>query len=269
MKNYIKSIIKKNAPINFVEEPGKYFGFDQKKIKTLKNKWHGETCVIIGNGPSLNKIDFNFLKDKYTFGVNGIFYKTDEINDFKPFFYVVEDTAVMKENLERINAYSCNYKFFPNIYKNLVQKNDNTLYFNLNRGFYDSRSEYFEFPRFSPDCSKRIFAGQSVTMVNLQLAYYFGFKEVRLVGMDFNYELTGKEIIKGHKYLSQEDDPNHFHPEYFGKGKTWHDPKLHNVKKSYQLIKLIYELDGRKIYNSTIGGKLDLFERRKLEDDYT
>ena len=38
------------------------------------------------------------------------------------------------------------------------------------------KSDFFEFPRFSPNCSSRIYAGQSVTMINLQLAYYFGFK---------------------------------------------------------------------------------------------
>ena len=59
-----------------------------------------------------------------------------------------------------------------------------------------------------------------------------------------------------------------FHPDYFGKGKVWHDPKLYNVKKSYKLIKTIYELDNRKIYNSTIGGNLNIFPRKKLEEGW-
>ena len=264
----IKKIIKSQLPKNFREEPGRLFTFDKKRISKLKNRWAGKKCVIIGNGPSLNKIDFKLLENSYTFGVNGIFYKTDEIKSFKPFFYVVEDTAVVKDNLERINNYDCNYKFFPNIYKNSIKKTPNTFYFNLNRGFYDSSSEYFEFPRFSPECSERVFAGQSVTIINLQLAYYFGFTEVFLVGMDFEYKKVGSEIINDHKILSQEDDINHFHPEYFGKGKTWHEPKLDCVLKSYKLCKLIYEIDNRKIYNSTVGGQLDVFERKSLIDAF-
>ena len=66
--------------------------------------------------------------------------------------------------------------------------------------------------------------------------------------------------------MSNEDDPNHFHPEYFGKGKTWHDPKLHNVLKSYQMAKLVFEQSGRKILNATVGGKLELFDRVNFED---
>lgn len=148
----------------------------------------------------------------------------------------------------------------------MVKNKSNTLFFNLNRGFYDQESEYYEFPRFSPDASKRIFAGQSVTIANLQLAFYFGFTEVYLIGMDFDYVKLGSEIINDHKILSQEDDINHFHPDYFGKGKTWHEPKLDCVLKSYKLCKSIYEMHGRKIYNSTEGGKLEIFERVKLQD---
>ena len=263
----LKKIIKKKLPLWFTEEPGIIYGHDKKSLQQLKNKWKGEKCIIIGNGPSLNKINFDLLKDKYTFGVNGIFYKSDEIKDFKPYFYTVEDHAVMKDNLKRINDYNLsNYKFFPSIYKNIVTNRENTLFLNMNRGFYDKRNTFFEFPRFSPDISERIYCGQSVTIMNLQLAFYFGFSEVYLIGMDFSYEVQKSAIIDEHRIISQEDDINHFHPDYFGKGKVWHDPKLECVMKSYNLCKSIYEMHGRKIYNSTVGGKLELFERKPLED---
>jgi hypothetical protein len=249
----------------FREEPGRLFGSSKRKLKRLKNKFEGETCVIIGNGPSLNEVDFATLAKCKSFGVNGIFYKSDEIGGWRPDFYVVEDTAVMKENIARIREYDCEYKFFPSMYKTLHKGAKNVFWFNMNRGFYDEQSEWFEFSRFSPDCSRQVYCGQSVTIVNLQLAFYMGFTKVLLVGMDFNYEKVGDEIVKGHKLLSQSDDINHFHPDYFGKGKTWHDPKIHNVHKSYELAKLVYEQNGREIVNCTIGGKLELFRRSTLE----
>jgi hypothetical protein len=81
--------------------------------------------------------------------------------------------------------------------------------------------------------------------------------------MDFSYEIPKSAIIDGDTILSTEDDPNHFDGSYFGAGKKWHDPKIHNVLKSYQLCKTMFEIDDRKIYNSTIGGKLELFERKE------
>lgn len=251
----------------FAEEPGRAFGFSKRRLKQFYNKHEGETCVIIGNGPSLNKVDFRDLVTVKTFGVNGIFYKSDELKEWKPTFYVVEDTAVMNENISRIRQYNCEYKFFPSLYKPLHKSGRNVYWFNMNRGFYDKSSEWLEFPRFSPDASHRVYCGQSVTIINLQLAYYMGFSKVLLIGMDFNYEKVGDEIVQGHKLVSQSDDINHFHPDYFGKGKTWHDPKVHNVMKSYELAKLIYEQDEREIVNCTSGGKLELFRRSTLENE--
>ena len=30
------------------------------------------------------------------------------------------------------------------------------------------------------------------------------------------------------------DDPNHFHPDYFGKGFRWHDPQVNKMIEAYQ-----------------------------------
>jgi len=97
----------------------------------------------------------------------------------------------------------------------------------------------------------------------MQLAYYLGFSEVYLIGMDFSYQIreTDKKAA-GTTLISNDDDVNHFHPDYFGKGKKWHDPKLENVAKNYILAKKMFEKDGRKIYNATIGGELEIFERK-------
>lgn len=257
----IKNILKLFSPISFLEEPYKFFyKYNSAKIKTLKDKYKGQRCFIIGNGPSLNKLDINLIKNEYTFGVNSIFYKYDDIG-FKPYFYTVEDGEVMKENHERISNFKCNYNFFPSNYRKYFSKNDKDFFFNLNRSFYEKKSKFFELPQFSKDMSKRLYCGQSVTIVNLQIAYYLGFTEVYLIGMDFSYDQRPDDIKIGNKIISGGDDLNHFHKEYFGKGKIWHDPKLHNVLKSYKSAKINFEKDGRNIYNATYGGKLEVFDR--------
>jgi len=257
----IKKIAKKLIPTKFLEQPGMFVKHDVEKLKSLHNKFKGERCFIVGNGPSLNKIDLSLLKDEYSFAVNGIFYKTKEMG-YKPNFYVVEDRHVMKDNIDEINKYDCEYKFFPSAYKKQVTNFKNTIFFNMDVGFYVEESKHFEKSRFSKDCSNVIYCGQSVTFINLQLAYYLGFSEIYLIGMDFNYTIPeSAKLIKGAVIESTEDDINHFHPDYFGKGKKWHDPKLHNVMQSYKLHKKVFEEDGRKIFNATAGGKLELFDR--------
>lgn len=260
----IKDFIKKILPLFILHKPD--FFLPSSNLKKFRNIHSDDIAVIIGNGPSLNKIDFKILTNYISFGVNGIFYKKDELG-FTPDYYVVEDTAVMKDNVERIKNFNgLKANFFPKMYKKYFLDHSNNYYFSMDRRFYEKSSYSFEIPQFSLDINNRIFCNQSVTFINLQIAYYMGFKKVLLVGMDNNYEVPNSSIIDEHKILSQDDDPNHFHPDYFGKGKTWHDPKLYNVKKAYKFFKLIYESDNREIINCSIGGKLEIFRRGKLED---
>ncbi|MEO3738653.1 6-hydroxymethylpterin diphosphokinase MptE-like protein [Shewanella baltica] len=250
---------------SILEEPFIYGFPDSKKIRDLKGRFKGERCFILGNGPSLNMVDFSKLQSEYTFGVNGIFYKTKE-NSFKPTFYVVEDKAVMNDNTAEINDYNCQYKFFPTHYRRKIKNKKNCYFFKMNTGFYRKESPNFGIPRFSTDASKRMYCGQSVTMINLQLAFYMGFEKVYLLGMDFSYDIPSSAKVDGLEIVSTEDDNNHFHPDYFGKGKTWHDPQLNNVLKSYKMMDLMFDCAGRKIYNSTHGGKLEVFERVPFDD---
>lgn len=231
-----------------------------KKLLSLKDRYLGGRCFIIGNGPSLNKIDMNLLKEEITFGVNGIFYKYDE-SGFKPTFYAVEDNHVVADNLERIKGIDYATKFFPARYLDVLPDDGHSIFLITDMGFYWNTHQYYCKPRFSKECDKVIYCGQTVTYLNLQLAYYMGFKEVYLIGMDFSYAVPPKDEMQVNTIVSGGDDPNHFHPEYFGKGKKWHDPKLDNCKMVYEYARKVYEEDGRKIYNATVGGRLEVFER--------
>ena len=84
--------------------------------------------------------------------------------------------------------------------------------------------------------------------------------------MDFDYVIPKEFKRSGDLIVSTDDDPNHFHKDYFGKGKTWKDPKLDRVGMNYVQAKTAYEAVGRKIYNATIGGKLEIFDRVDYND---
>lgn len=233
---------------------------DVEKIQEFRNIHAGDRCVIVGNGPSLNEMDLSRLSGEHTIAVNGIFYKTEETG-FRPRYYVVEDSSVMRENIDAIRKYDVPFKFFPTHYQSLHPAHSNVAFFRMNRGFYEQSSPNYCVPRFSTDFSRRAFCGQSVTYINLQLAFFMGFSEVYLIGMDFSYHIPDSAIRDGDLITSTEDDPNHFNGAYFGAGKTWKDPKLDRVLQNYKNAKRMYEADGRRILNATVGGSLELFDR--------
>ena len=234
--------------------------FDGDNLETLRDSFKGERCVIVGNGPSLNDLDLSLLVDVPFFAVNGIFYASDRL-PCPPTFYVVEDNAVARENTEAIVDFEATHKLFPAPYRSKFGEGSNIHYFRMNHGFYARRSPHYCVPRFSVDAGQRVYCGQSVTIINLQLAHFFGFEEVLLIGMDFSYTIPDDADRDGDLIVSRSDDPNHFHPDYFGTGKTWKDPKLERVLASYQLAKSVYEATGRRIVNATPGGNLQVFDR--------
>lgn len=239
----------------------------RERLLEMKDAYRGRRAVIIGNGPSLNKTELHLLKGECTFGVNGIYYADERLPEPLT-FYVVEDTKVFEENTAEVLAYGRNAEHFilPTLYQPSCGPEDDPIFFRMNGGFYKATDPSYCRPRFSTDASEVLYCGQSVTIINLQLAYWFGFSEIGLIGMDFSYALPTGTEVRGNLYTSAGDDPNHFDPRYFGAGKTWKDPKLNRVLANYELAKAVYESDGRRIVNCTVGGALEAFERMDLAD---
>ena len=255
-------------PLRLPLEDGPLDGASVDRLATLRDRHVGQTAVIIGNGPSLNDTEVELLTDVATFGVNAIFLAAERLP--KPItYYVVEDTSVFSENIEAIKAFDAEWKLFPAMYRpsfDETEIDDQTIFFRLNTGFYGRNTGTTCHPRFSLDPTQRLYSGQSVTVINLQLAHWMGFRRVVLIGMDFSYRIPDDAERDGVLITSRSDDPNHFHPDYFGAGKSWKDPQLDRVLVNYHLADEIYRATGREIVNATEGGKLDLFSRVPLRE---
>ena len=233
---------------------------NERLLKAFRNKHVGDRCFIIGNGPSLNKLDLTKLQQEFTFGVNAI-YTNYERMQFHPTYYVVEDTFVAEDRSEEINNYKESVKFFGNYLKYCLKQDDHSLLLNVIFNY----SEYEDFPHFSENALRRVWVGGSVTYICLQLAFFMGFKEVYMIGFDHSYEIPKDAIVAGNDITSVDDDPNHFAPEYFGKGKRWHLPRVERMEQGFAKARKHFERNKRSVFNATAGGHLDVFERRQFE----
>ena len=232
---------------------------NEKKLIGFKNFHKDQRAFIIGNGRSLNLCDLTLLKNEITFGVNNIFLKEKEMGFF-PTYYIVEDILLAEDRVNQINKYKSPIKFFGNYLRYCLSENSETIWINVIVDY----NEYPGFPRFSLNSSRRLWVGGTVTYLCMQLAYYMGISEIYLIGFDHNYKIPNETIFiedKMDELLSRSNDPNHFHPNYFGKGFRFHDPKPKRMEKAYKRAKIIFEADDRKIYNATVGGELEIFDR--------
>jgi hypothetical protein len=206
----------------------------------------GERCFIIGNGPSLNHTDLGLLKSEYTFGMNRIYLLFPEIG-FETSYYVSVNTLVLEQCHREISSL--------NMPRFLTWRG--RRWFDHN-GIYFLDTDYLAPADFSTDVRGRVFEGSTVTYVALQIAYYMGFEEVVLVGVDHSFSSKGRP---NETVISEGDDPNHFAPHYFGRGFRWQLPDLEASEQAYRLAKTAFEADGRRVLDATIDGKLDIFEK--------
>ncbi len=237
---------------------GKPITKNHKNIVQYHNIYKGKRAFLIGNGPSLNKLDLTKLKDEITIGVNSI-YLNEEKMGFLPTHYVVEDNYVAEDRADEINTLRGPQKWFGNYLKYCLKgaPDDSVNWLNV-RMRYDN---YPNFPYFSENAARQVWTGGSVTYICMQLAFYFGVKELYLIGFDHHYDIPDDAKIDGMEIMSQSDDPNHFDPNYFGKGYRWHDPMVERMEQGYAKAGKFFEKYGQKIYNATAGGKLEVLER--------
>ncbi len=226
----------------------------RKKLVGIRNTHRDEKCVILCNGPSLLKVDFDALNAAgvFTFGLNKINLLFDK-TDFRPSAIVAVNPYVLHQNLQFYNTTS-----IPVFVDSCA----------VEIGIIDRENVYFLHSvnikgEFAKDCSISIFQGFTVTYVAMQLAFHMGFTKVALVGADHYFHSKG---LPNKAVKSGESDPDHFDPNYFAGGVEWQLPDLFQSELAYRIARQTFEENGRRIVNATVGGHLELFERANLND---
>lgn len=217
-----------------------------QKLQVLKDLHRGERCVIIGNGPSLNKTDIQKIRSEYTFGLNRIYLAWEDWG-FSTSYYLSINDLVIEQCAQEIMSLSM--PVFVSWRSRQWLKSQDNVHF-----LYTT----YTGPTFAKDASKRLWEGATVTYTALQLAYHMGFSTVVLIGVDHSFSSKGKP---NQTIVSQGDDPNHFNPEYFGKGFRWQLPDLETSEIAYQMAHQAYLEDGRQVLDATIGGQLTVFPK--------
>lgn len=234
------------------------------RLRALRERFKGhQRCFLIGNGPSLNETDLDVLKNEITFAVNGFFLKSRDL-DWSPTFYLVEDHLVAEDRAPWINALKGPIKLFPAYLGYVFSAAEDTIFYN-----HRPRKSYPHGFDFSLEADKITYTGCTVTFSMMQLAAYMGFREIYLIGVDASYAIP-VDAQQGSNYSvgildMKSEDPNHFDPNYFGKGFRWHDPQVDKMIEAYSEARRSLKHTGQSIYNATVGGQLEIFERRSYQ----
>lgn len=235
---------------DYLEQNIKFYNSDIAKLKNIHN---GERCFIVATGPSLKIEDLDILYKNHEKCISmnriyNIFSKTK----WRPDYYVIEDYKMIEDLAEEIAELPLPYKFVaegPKAYWE-QDKAKTSIKINMITGEFNDNNI-----RFSKNVERCLYNGRTVTYACLQLAVYMGFTEIYLLGVDFNYS---SDIYA---------ENNHFE----GYQNHYKDIRLNQVNLEKQLCayrkaRQIAKMKKIKIINTTRGGKLEVFERKKFDD---
>ena len=228
-------------------------------------KWRdihfNQSCILVCNGPSLNKVDFKKIDRKKfkVFGLNKIYLGFEKFG-LVPDYLVAVNKKVIEQSHEAYNSLS-----IPKFISNRVS--DKLLDPSSNYTIIKTTGLPADAKRFSTDASEYVNEGWTVTHAALQIIYYMGFREVNIIGLGSQFQAAcfGQRKYAG---IIHGADIDHFCPNYFGFGQEWDFPDLKNSEISFEEAKRVFEQNGRKIFDCTIGGHCNIFEKMPISRLY-
>ncbi len=226
---------------------------DKKYIRSLRNKYNGKRCFIIGNGPSLGIHDLEKIKGEISFGTHRI-YEIFDKTSWRPDYYLAQDYKLIYTSKESIKSIDVNDKLIAIPGRMPIIKIKGARYIKM-----IFEEFYPRLPQFSDNIENGIYEGYTVSYMCLQVAAYMGFKEIYLLGIDHNYSIELDE--NGNLYKN-----NGVRDHFSDNDKTENVPQTFKSTLAYKAAKEYADRNGIKIYNATRGGKLEVFERKTLEE---
>jgi len=223
----------------------------RERLPELKDDRQSDTCVIVGNGPSLMRTSLNLLEGQDVFVSNNAFIDRKLIGLAK--YYAVTNYLVAEQGYWHINSLQHVHRFFPWFLGYCLNSDARTFFLNA-VGDAEFRTDILE----------KISWKSTVSFFMMQIAYWLGYRKVVLIGFDHNYAQPD-DLKEGDLIYQDQDDLNHFDPSYF-KGNRWQAADVKNMEEVYWLAKRAFEGDGREIINATVGGRLEVFKRDSLEN---
>lgn len=215
-------------------------------IKKFKNLHKGEDCFIVGCGPSLRMEDLDVLSKNniITFSMNRIYYAFEKTS-WRPDYYVISDYRFFEEDTDVIENIPVDTKFYGDATPEYwSMPHDESIYkFHIHWEY-----KYTDTYKISGDCSQSVYFGPTVAYIILQFAFYMGFKNIYLLGID-----NGSSKKDG--------SVEHFCNNYTERTRQMYSTYYDEANFCYKAAKDYAEAHGINIFNATRGGQLEVFPR--------
>jgi hypothetical protein len=238
-----------------------------RRNEALRGKLRGKRAFVIGNGPSLSKMDLTRLRDENIFTVNS-FFRHARTHGLRPVAHSFIDADLFVEpyltsDLKEFAATRdpSTLCFAPLDFEHLIRPMMADAHYLLMAGRIENNSNL--------DITGILPGLQTVTLAALVVALFMGCSPIYVIGCDVDLlshvvAVNPLRIRESHFYDHAHDivvDVPQF--DYAGYGQA-----VWRMLLGYRLINE-RRAPEQKIYNAGVGGLLDVFERVDFESLFT
>jgi hypothetical protein len=224
--------------------------------KQLYNSKIGKVALVLGNGPSLDRLDTSkidiFVND--IFVVND-FYKLSVSSGVQPTYYVLSDPASFWEDSQTISETKKLESYLGSTGSTLILPHNTRESFlpQISRIYFDDR-DYFLFNKNIEPIRPRGYI--PVTLYKaIAMACYFGYEKIFVLGLEntefFSYEgsLKNKLMVKARPYAHK---------------KTEYQQQFEDIAVGYNNNSYPYSIAGRMQAYAYLFGDLELFPKSRI-----
>ena len=230
-----------------------------RELKGYRNKYAGQRCFLIGNGPSLRAEDLDMLQGEITFACNFI-HKIYGQTAWRPTFHCISDSGTVRtaswDIVRHLDQSKTTMLIREFAYKFMAVKPDHAVLIP-----YVSTPHYKVHGNF---LAYHYISHATVMSMMLEAAMYMGFREIYLLGVDattssdkggnFSNNYFSADVRKRLDVLKKRAVENYNVLERRKQIET-------RQRDTYDKIQAYASKHGYKIYNATRGGALEAFER--------
>lgn len=227
-----------------------------KKNKKFQNRHSGSRCFILGTGPSINKlsdIHIQKLSKELTIAVNSV-YKAPRLRMIRPAYYSLLDNNYWGVASYAFNEIADRYKDTPPVFitdiraKSAVPSSAECIYIH---------AKNYPVNRMRFDVTKNLSITMNVVSFSILCAIYMGFREIYLLGCDYNLfcSRVGTHCYDDNSEIEELPKYNlGFYLKYYHLTTQFH----------YLIAELAKDL-GVKIINASEGSLLDAYPHKHIE----
>lgn len=260
----------------------KKIGYQLKRNKCFNASHKGETCFILGNGPSLRLEKSLWRIANYPVFTVNQFYRSELFNAVQTNFHLMTDPLFFEldknnsDDLDTISRMDCLIgrkdivKFFPIEAKNYLETNfsiNETCYFIKNRYVLTEKySKAFRLDGYLP-------TSRNVVQTAIYVAISMGFKNIVLLGCDMtglldNYVKKSPDYQEkfSHAYDYTEQEKRRMKRVHIMSSNEYVLQGFYSMFKDFRLILDYSKKHGLNIYNASKITAIDSIPVTSLED---